>query len=154
MLKTISSGQTFIMKVLFPAFWITGFGLGTLGLWLGSMHGANGTPPPEEMKWQFLIMWIVGTMFIRWGCFGLKRVRLDSTNLYVSNYLREISIPITMIVDVTENRWLNIHPVTIHFRYPTDFGESIKFMPKVRFFGWSSHPIVAELKQLASRPVR
>lgn len=138
------------MKVLFPVIWISGFGLGTLGLWLGSMHGKNGALPPDTMRWQFLGVWIAGTAFILWGCAGLKRVRLDSTHLYVSNFLREISIPLNMIVDVTENRWINIHPVTIHFRAATEFSQRITFMPTVRFFAlWGSHPVVAELKRLA-----
>jgi len=92
----------------------------------------------------------MGTAFILWGGAGLKRVRLDSTSLYVSNYMKEITVPLNMIADVTENRWINIHPVTVHFRVNTEFGQKITFMPTVRFFSiWSSHPIVAELKHLA-----
>lgn len=138
------------MKVLFPVLWISGFGFGTLSLWLGIVHEKNGALPPAEMKWQFLGAWIVGTVFILWCCSRLKRVRVDPKTLYISNYLREIAIPVTMITDVTENRWINIHPVTVHFRNPTEFGQKITFMPTVRFFGlWSSHPVVAELKRLA-----
>ena len=95
-------------------------------------------------------IWIVGTLVILWSYAGLKRVRMDSTHLYVSNYFREISIPFNMIADVTENRWLNYHPVTIHFHTPNEFGQKITFMPTTRFFSfWSSHPIVAGLKRLA-----
>ena len=138
------------MKVLFPAVWIAGFGMGTLALWLGTMHGRDGAPPPGEMKWQFLSAWIAGSAFILWGCAGLKRARMDSANLYISNYLREISVPLTMVCDVTENRWINIHPVTVHFRNVTPFGKKITFMPTIRLFGlWSSHPVVTELKQQA-----
>lgn len=150
--KTLSSAQTFLMKVVFPTLWITGFGLGTLSLWLGVMHGKNGSPPPDAMKLHFLVIWIVGTAFILWTCAGLKRVRVDSKSLYVSNYLREITIPLSVIEDITENRWVNIHPVTIYFRNVTEFGQRITFMPTIRFFGlWSSHPVVAELKLLAGR---
>jgi hypothetical protein len=104
------------------------------------------------MKLQFLVIWIVGAAFILWACAGLKRVRVDSKSLYVSNYLREITIPLSMIEDITEIRWVNIHPVTIYFRNVTEFGQRITFMPITRFFGlWSSHPVVAELKLLAGR---
>lgn len=147
--KTISSAQTFLMKVIFPVAWITGFGAGTLSLWLGSMHGIEGAPSPQE-KWQFMATWIAGTAFILWGCAGLKRVRLDATHLYVSNFRKEISVPLGNLVSVTENRWINIHPVTVHFRVPTEFGQTITFMPAARLFGfWSSDPVVAELKKLA-----
>jgi hypothetical protein len=150
MIRYVSSVQTFWMKFLLPAGWILVFGLGTLGLWLGIMHGRNNELPPEEMKWLFLFIWVAGTSALLWMAATLKRVRLDSKCLYVSNYLRETSIPLSNVKDVTENRWANYHPVTIHFFDATEFGEKITFMPKLRYFGfWRSHPIVDELKQLA-----
>jgi len=89
-----------------------------------------------------------------WFCAGLKRVRVDDKFLYVSNYQNEISVPFNLIADVTENRWVRNHPVTIHFHSATEFGDKITFMPKSRmtFRPWSSHPVVAELKQLAHLP--
>ena len=152
-MKTLSSSQTFIMKIIFPVVWISAFGLGTLAIWGETTQMKGGGSPPPEMKWQFLGAWIAGTAFILWGCAGLKRVRTDSENLYISNYRREISVPMTMISDVTENRWINIHPVTVHFRTAIEFGQSITFMPTTRMFGFfSSHPVVPELKQLAGLP--
>lgn len=147
--RTLSSAQTVLMKIIFPVVWIAGFGFGTLLLWTGAMHGVGGEPPPWAMKWQFLCIWVAGSAFILWGCAGLKKVRLDGSCLYVSNYRREIKVPLTSIASVTENRWINIHPVTIHFRVPTEFGRKITFMPKVRFFTWGSHPVVGELRHVA-----
>jgi hypothetical protein len=78
-------------------------------------------------------------------------VRVDDNFLYVSNYLKEITIPLSQIYDVTENLWINIHPVTIHLKTPSEFGDKIKFMPTVRYFAWfQSHPIVEELKELSA----
>jgi hypothetical protein len=143
---TISSGQTFIMKYVFPTVWISGFGLGTIALWFASPTKSN----VAAMRGQFAFAWALGTFFILSTCAGLKRVRVDGSSIYVSNYLREETIPLNMIQDVTEVRWINIHPVTIHFRGNTTFGYGIRFMPKARMFGfWSSHPVVAELKRLA-----
>lgn len=150
--RTISSAQTFIMKLVFPALWISVFGFGTASLWLDFMHDKNGTSPPSEMKFMFLIMWLAGTAFILWSCARLKRVRLDDKHIHVSNYRREISIPLSLIAGVTEIRWINIHPVTIHLRKDTEFGRSITFMPTIRFFAlWSSHPIVTELNRLSTQ---
>lgn len=136
--------------MIFPGIWIAGFGIGTLGMWLDMFHGQGGTLPPDPVKWLFFAAWIAGTIFILWVCAGLKRVRVDATSLYVSNYLFEITVPLIMIEEVTENRWINIHPVTVHFCSTTEFGQKITFMPTTRFFGLlSPHPVVAELKQLA-----
>jgi hypothetical protein len=149
--KVLSSSQTFVMKVVFPVLWISFFGFGTLSAWRGTMQMKGGGQPPPETKWMFLGGWIAGTTFILWTGTGLKRVCVDSKNLYVSNYRREIVIPLTMVGDVTENRWTNINPVTIHLRNDTEFGQKITFMPTSRFFGWwSPHPVVAELEQMAS----
>jgi len=56
---------------------------------------------------------------------------------------------VSQIERVSEVRWINIHPVTIHLRQPSEFGDKITFMPTVRFFGWSSHPVVEELLHTA-----
>jgi hypothetical protein len=147
--RTLSSAETVWMKFLFPIIWISGFGMGTLGLFLGIFHGRDDSAPPEWMKWQFLAFWIAGSAFILWGCARLKRVRLDESGLLVSNYLKEVRIPFDDIRDVTENRWINIHPVTIYFRHSTPFGDRIVFMPRVRLFSWTSHPVVSEIRSLA-----
>ena len=147
--RTLSSAQTFLMKFVFPTIWISMFGFGTLALFLGAFRDPDNTPPPEGMRWGFLAAWIAGTAFIYWGCARLKRVRIGDSAIYVSNYLKEIRIPFDAIADVTENRWINIHPVTIHLRSATEFGDRITFMPRFRIFNWGSHPVVAELRGLA-----
>ena len=85
---------------------------------------------------DFLFGWIVGCVFIYWICIRLKEVSVDDDFLYVSNYRKEIAIPLSEIYDVTENVWVNIHPVTIHLRSPSEFGDKIVFMPTTRFFAF------------------
>ena len=90
--RDLSSAQTFPTKIIFPALWIGGFGLGTMALFVAgdSFHDKTGAAPPAEIKWIFLAAWTLGSMFIYWGCVRLKRVRMDETSLYISNYLREV----------------------------------------------------------------
>jgi hypothetical protein len=150
-LRTLSSAQTPLMTLVLPVIWISAFGLATLGLWMGAMHGRNGEAAAPAMKWLFLAIWLAGSTFFLWFCVGLKRVRVDTRALYVSNYLREISVPLSEVEDVTEIRWINLHPVTIHLRADSPFGRKISFMPTARVFGlWTPHPVVAELKRLAA----
>ena len=129
------------MKFIFPSLWITGFGAGAIAVFLAAA-------PPYRGR-DFLFAWAAGSLFIWWACARLKKVRIDGSNLYVSNYLREICVPADAVSDITENRWLNIHPVTIHFRHDTPFGRSIVFMPKSRLIPFLSHPIVKELRELS-----
>jgi len=76
---------------------------------------------------------------------------MDAQQLFVSNYVREIGIPFSAIVDVRQNRWLNSRPITIYFRGATQFGDRVTFIPKWRFRiqFWRIDPVVDELKQLA-----
>jgi hypothetical protein len=147
--RTLSSAWTFWSKFVFPPVWILGFGAGTILLWLGSQNvGINATPPPQT-KFVFLGVWIAGAALILWVSAGLKRVRMDERQVYVSNYFREIHIPFGAIADVRQNRWLNSRPITIYFRDATEFGDKATFMPKQRIQFWRIDPVVEELKQLA-----
>jgi hypothetical protein len=155
--RLLSSQQTFWMKVIFPIFWIGGFAVATITLWLpggGGWEGANGEPVDPAFKWFFLGMTSVGTVFIWWICMRLKRVQMDNSALYISNYSTEIVVPLNNVAGVTENRLINIHPVTIVFRSETAFGSQIVFMPESRWFGfWSSHPVVEEIQNAVARAV-
>jgi hypothetical protein len=149
----LSSQQTFLMKIVFPVIWIGAFAVGTLGLflWSGSFQGPR-QQPPEELKWFFLAMTCAGTVFIWWSCMRLKRVGMDDKALYISNFFTEIVVPLNNVAEVTENRWINIHPVPIFFRSDTAFGSRIVFMPKPRWFAlWSSHPVVDEIRNAVAR---
>jgi hypothetical protein len=138
----LSSRLTFFTKAILPALWIVAFGAITAFFWTtGGL--------PAETRWLFLAAWIAGTLSFWWWCIPLKKVRVAGGTLYASNYRKEIVVPLTFIESVTENRWINVHPVTIHFRGDTDFGRKISFMPKSRvMFFWSSHPVVGELRRM------
>lgn len=124
----ISSGQTFVMKWIFPIVWIGAFASATIALFVlpGSLLNQNGGGPPESMKWAFLAGTIGGGAFILMISGPLKRIAMDDGNLYVSNYRREIVIPLRDVESVTENRWINIHPVTLHLRRESEFGSAIR----------------------------
>jgi hypothetical protein len=130
------------MKFVFPVVWVLGFGLACLYLWSGAPEDA--VPP-----YGFFAAWIAVTAFILWTSVGLKRIRVDERRLYVSNYLREISVPFTAIADVKQNRLLRHRPVTIYFKEATGFGDRVTFMPKQRLNFWSVDPTVSELRKLA-----
>ena len=153
-LHTLSSAQTFVMKYVFPVVWIGGFAIGTLSLFLSPsfLHNPEGGPTDPSLKWFFLIATILGTVFIWWACARLKRVRMDARFLHISNFSTEILVPLANVAEVTENRWVNSHPVTIHFHSETEFGTQVIFMPKIRWFGfWSSHPVVDEIRRAVER---
>ena len=152
--QTLSSNQTFYLKCVLPIFWVGLFSTGTLGLFLSpeSWKGANGDPAPVWLKWLFLSFTLFGAALAWWFCVRIKRVRMDDRSLYISNYFREVVVPLADVAEVTENLWTNFHPVTVRFRLDTPFGSSITFVPKLRLFHfWSSHPVVEEIRAAVRR---
>ena len=135
----LSSIQTIFVKIIFPTIWTILF---------GEVVGAGAQQAGPNFG--LLLFWIAGAVLMWWQCARLKVVHVDDNFLYVSNFLKEIAIPLSDICDVTENRWSNVHPVTIHLASPSEFGNKIIFMPTQRMFAFfTPHPVVGEIKRLA-----
>jgi len=148
--RDLSSSWTFLAKFAVPTLWILIGGLLNLSFWFDVPHGGRPSPPPEA-KFLFLSVWIFGSAFVFWSKAGLKRVRMDRTQLLVSNYVREICVPISAVIDVKQNCWLKSRPITIYFGGTTEFGDQATFIPKwrLRILFWREDPVVDELRQLA-----
>jgi len=152
--RTLSSALTVAAKFLFPALWIGGFAIATATLFLfpSSWHGESGDPPGPALKWIFLGVTGVGAIFIMWSGGRLKRIRMDGTALYISDYSTEIVVPLRNVAEVTENYWVGGHPVTIRFRSDTEFGSQVTFIPKARWSWFGvSHPAVNEIRLAAAQ---
>ena len=149
-IRTLSSAYTMYWKFVVPTF-ICIFVFGILVMtWL--IFRPQSLLPFVGMLGIVLLSNILLILLIR-GCTSLKRIRIDEKNLYISNYIHEIIVPLTAIEDVLESYWSIINPVTIYFSAPTQFGERVTFMPKVRLFSlFCSHPVVAELRQYIVQP--
>ena len=152
--RVISSGQTLSVKIFGPAFFVI-FAIFFAGMFHFGMFPRvyrvifNGGLSPAVIN-LFWGMWSLGGLIAVWWGYRLKRIAVDGDSIYVSDYFREVKFPLSDILEVSENRWINLHPVTIEFAPSTPWGHYIKFMPKVRFLvpNWFSHPIVAELRDM------
>lgn len=144
---TLSSARTPFLKIAYPIALPGLFASATLFMFL--------SPPPDlpaRLPWVFLFFTVAGSVFIWWIYVPLKRVRMDDRALYISNYMKEIVVPLSNVAELTESWWLSDHPVTIRFHSATEFGSHIVFTPKLRWFGaWSSHPVVAEIRGAVAR---
>jgi hypothetical protein len=144
LMETVSSSLTFFYKFVFTTVWSGGLGMGTAFMFLSRQ---NNSP---AMGWPFAAIWLVGSVVI-WGmCGRLKRVRLNGTTLMISNYRDEIAVPISDIVQVKQNRLVNLRPVFLTFRRETPFGYTVTFMPRVSFRMFSEDDIVVRLRRLAN----
>jgi hypothetical protein len=135
--------MTFFAKFIFIPVWIGGFGAGTIALWIGR-HNCGPCSTPTDVRWQFLIIWLIASLILLAGPGRHKKVGVDDTMLHVSNYWRRVAVPFSEIASVT-TRWLPDRAVVVHLRSPTIFGKSISFIPRL----WQLHSVVRQLRQLA-----
>lgn len=144
MKRELSAKLTILPKIILPIFVLFIWSIVTLT----AFFSAN--PRTAQPKFLFLGLLFVLAAFFYFTVMRFMKVSVDEDFLYVSNYLKEIAVPLSDIVDVTEITWIRGHPVTIHLKTATPFGKKITFMPKPRFFKFfSPHPVVDELRQLA-----
>ena len=145
MSRLLSSDFTVVYKFILPA-WL---GLITLALILGDALGIGSftTSLPVGLG----VLALGGLQLL--PAVALKRVEMDSRNLYISNFRKQIVVPLAEVAVVSENRWLHFHPVTIRFVRPTDFGSKISFAPDMSntWFTFLSHPVVDDLRTAVAR---
>jgi hypothetical protein len=143
--------MTAVYKFILPAMWISGFGLGTVGLFSSAFHGSNGDPPPPELKWIFLAVWIIGTAVWYRCCIPLKRVSINGGDLIISNYARQVRVPLRRIRRISEGRFQNPRSIKLAFDEDFGFGASVSFMPaQIFLWPWQEHPIAKQLRQLSN----
>lgn len=106
-----------------------------------------------ELASYLLASLTISVVFIK-ILFKLKRVEIveEKKGLIVQttspSSSKRILVPFENIKNVTQIPLLsNPEIVTIELHRYTDFGNKIRFIPKIRFFAFDEHPIVAELNQ-------
>jgi hypothetical protein len=134
MRKELSSFLTIFYKFIFTSMVI---GLGSLSFFT---------------KDTCAIIAFLVTAFIIITLFGtLKHVEVDDSNIYISNYFKTISIPLSDIENVSDVLLLTVRRVTVEFKHESAFGYSIHFAPKyILGAPYEEHPVVTELKHLAN----
>src|SRR5574341_2029042 len=92
-MRDLSSRWTYYYKVVLPALWIGGFVLATASLFMIPPEAVQGGDPRDD-RWLFLGATCVGSAFLYWFCIPVKRVRLRDDTLLISNYRREVEVPL------------------------------------------------------------
>jgi len=119
-MRTVSSSLTFFNKYLFLIIWSGMFGLGTLTMFLSR---SVDNPP----KYQFLVAWIFGTIFIYLICGRIKKVQIDGSKVIISNFISSDEITISQIISVSGSVFLTPEFVWFKVKEPTKFGTTIIF---------------------------
>ncbi len=137
-MKILSSKTTFVQKFIAPS--VTGIAIAYVMIY-------------EFNTWQstsYIMTAVVVALliaFIYWFCIRAKKVSVSGETLFVSNYIKEIQIPLSNVEKVT-TVYIKGHPTTIHLKSASEFGSKILFFPPHLYFSWEPHENVAELKRL------
>lgn len=141
--RVISAGDTFFCKFVVSSLFLVGAAVMvavTLQA-LAHAHELGGIVAAIVVSCLSCIGMAMTTI---WSVARLKRVAMSETALHVSNFLREIVVPLNDISSVGEIEGWN-YRVCIQFQNETPFGRQIRFSPKGFSFP-RPHPIVAELR--------
>lgn len=128
MKRTLSSQFTVLYKFLLPVFWIS------LGLYplLRILFDAH-IWVDFDVVFALCVFLAVHIAIDHWNNFPLKKVRRDGDFLYVSNYVKEVKIPMSNIDHVkktTGGYWrIPRRRVIVTLKEPSEFGRTIKFVP-------------------------
>ena len=132
MRKELSSPFTFFFKFILPCGWLAA----------GFYALAQG---PSGAEGAFVCLWLGASLLLfRRGMFPLKKVSLAEGSLRVSNYWREVEVPLTEIESVQAVGYGLIRGpapgIVVSLKTPCAFGGRIKFVP-----GHYYQDVVAEL---------
>ena len=146
--RKLSSGWTWVYKFAFPTLCIGSFGLGTVAMLVAPDSLAT---DPREVRWLFLSLSLAVTWIEYWSGIRVKKVALDGDSLIISNFRRELRVPLHNVKRVSGSIFLHPALICVQFRYPTDCGSNVVFIAPLRLFGFGQHPLVRELQALVSR---
>ena len=150
--RRLSSSLTFFWKVVLPVAWIAGIVASAASVFFVT-PGKLGDPELESLKLGFVLASLVVAPALLWFATGLKRVTRDGPDLLVSNYRRELRIPVGEIRHVYQSWAVSPWRVVIDMRAPTELGSTFVFIPRFRdglthrALG-GQHPVVEEIRAM------
>jgi hypothetical protein len=128
-MERISSGQTFFIKRIFPAFW---FGFLALFLVIGAATGVWRKEPVFVI--QPLLMAAFGFFLFRKLLWDLAdEVRDGGNYLLVRRGSVEERIALASVMNVDSSQFTNPRRITLRLRSASKLGDQIVFIPKTSF---------------------
>jgi hypothetical protein len=152
MRRRLSSRTTILWSYVLPILLVVGLSGALLMAWLGKFTDNNGKPMSVEVLCVFTLMWALVMVGLVRTLGFLKQVEVDDDALYISNYTTELRIPLSEVFAVyASGGSKGLTRVSIAFRNPSAFGESIEFLPRLRQCWASMDPAIRELQALCDQ---
>lgn len=132
--RAASSSQTFLYKYLVAAVPVLFVGFLILALFLldWEIRASRGNHP---VIYCVLAAGLPLALLFGFRVGQLKRIRFDASSLLISNYLREIRVPIRNVAGIEVSPWhlvvgrTKVCVLRLTFEPPSDMGRHIHFVP-------------------------
>jgi len=139
-MQKLSSSLTYFYKVILPLVYIMLFA----GLFILLLSLDLALPGLIS----FLISGIIFSLVFLLYFYGIKKVSIDGDFLFVSNFKKEIEIPLSQISSTKENVWVLPRKITVRLNEPSTFGEKITFLGYHQpFLFFKTHPALEEIRR-------
>ncbi len=125
----LSSNLTLFFKIFLPTFWIVFFGAMTIAIIIS--EGRSILPVDHMTEIIIVSSFFIAFLALQYfTIMQLKRVEIDSDNLYVSNYFNSFRYPIEDIEKIYKVDLLLFKLLRIEFKDKTRFGKKISCLLK------------------------
>lgn len=132
-MQRVSTNLTLAYKFFFPIIWIVFFGCLSLFTWLTDL-GYAGDIPMSTFRLMVTGFWLAGVAFLYWAFLRLKRVDMDDTHVYISNYFKTARYPYEDLDKITTNNFGLFKSANIHLKGAGIFGKKSTFVPSRKLF--------------------
>ena len=148
MRRQLSSRQTFLAKFVIPAVaFVAAAALFVTPFFVMPLLGE------EPFAWGPALIALCCVGLTAWWCLTtyvpLKVVSVERPNLWVSNYVKEVAVPLSEVKQVAEVEQFKQKLIVLSLKRPTEFGREIKFLPRAELRLLKEHSVVHELRVMA-----
>lgn len=132
-MQQVSTSLTIFLKFFVPVFWTIFFFGFTLAVWLLD-SGTFAGMPIQTFRYGILVFLLLGVVVFYFTVLQLKRVEMDQTHIFVTNYFKNFKYPWSNIENIEERDFIVFRTIHLVLKEPGTFGKKITFVASRRKF--------------------
>jgi hypothetical protein len=132
-MQQVSTSLTLFLKIFLPVFWTTIVLAFTMAIWFLDTSTFAGIPI-QTFRYGLLTFLLIGIAFFYFTVLRLKRVEMDQTGIFVTNYFKNFKYPWSNIENIEERDFVVFRTIHLVLREPGTFGKKVAFVASRRKF--------------------
>lgn len=149
-MEQISSGYTLFLKIVFPTFWFVFFGLFGLGA-IFLNDGRNSLLASSYFQIGYFVVFLLFGAMIYLTAIQLKRVDMNKSNVYISNYFKTYRYDYEGIDSINLQKYVLFTLGTITLKDKGKLGSKIRFLVRKKVFHAFAEANSLQFKRLLSK---